>query len=77
MVAVAGRPSFGVAGLDAMDRFSIPAATLSLFVVVQPGLPLAQIPVGMLLDKVGVRRVIVAGSIPAAADKSLLRSRIT
>lgn len=64
VVAVAGRSSFGVAGLDAMDRFSIPAATLSLFVVVQLAVySLAQIPVGMLLDKVGVRRVIVAGSI--------------
>ena len=64
VVAVAGRSSFGVAGLDAMDRFSIPAATLSLFVVVQLAVySLAQIPVGMLLDKVGVRSVIVAGSI--------------
>lgn len=64
VVAIAGRSSFGVAGLDAMDRFSIPAATLSLFVVVQLAVySLAQIPVGMLLDKVGVRYVIVGGSI--------------
>lgn len=73
VVAVAGRSSFGVASLDAMDRFSIPAATLSLFVVVQLAVySLAQIPVGMLLDKVGVRRVIVAGGVLMACGQIAL-----
>ncbi|MFT3943126.1 MAG: MFS transporter [Ancrocorticia sp.] len=73
LVAVAGRSSFGVAGLDAMERFSIPAATLSLFVVVQLAVySLAQIPVGMLLDRVGVRRVILAGGVFMACGQMAL-----
>lgn len=73
VAAVAGRSSFGVAGLDAMERFSIPAATLSLFVVVQLAVySLAQIPVGILLDKVGVRRVIFAGGVLMAIGQCAL-----
>ena len=53
-VAVAGRTSFGVAGLTAIDHFEINATTLSLFTVVQVGVyAAAQIPVGLLLDKYG------------------------
>lgn len=64
VVAIAGRTSFGVAGLDAIDRFGITSGVLSLFTVVQVGVyAAAQIPVGILLDKYGSRKVMVVGAI--------------
>ncbi|MFT0847878.1 MFS transporter [Actinomycetaceae bacterium L2_0104] len=73
IIAVAGRSSFGVAGLQAMDRFEIPAATLSLFTVVQLGVySLAQIPVGILLDRIGVRKVIAGGALVMATGQIAL-----
>ncbi len=73
IVAVAGRSSFGVAGLYALDRFQIDAATLSLFTVIQLGVYAgAQIPVGYLLDRIGVRRVLVGGALIMAAGQLLL-----
>ncbi|MDP9807002.1 sugar phosphate permease [Trueperella bonasi] len=69
-VAVAGRTSFGVAGLTAIDRFDISAATLSLFTVVQVGVyAAAQIPVGLLLDKFGPRVLLGSGAIILAAGQ--------
>lgn len=73
VVAVTGRTSLGVAGLQAADRFDISAASLSLFVVVQLAVyAAAQIPVGMVLDKVGSRRVLVVGAVVLAAGQLLL-----
>lgn len=73
VIAIAGRSSFGVAGLEAMDRFDIAAATLSLFTVVQLGVySLAQIPAGMLVDRLGVRKVLAGGALLMAAGQVLL-----
>ncbi|MFC5280566.1 nitrate/nitrite transporter [Arcanobacterium canis] len=67
VVAMAGRTSLGVVGLEAMDRFSMSASVLSLFTVVQLGVyALAQIPVGIALDRFGTRRVMVVGAVAMA-----------
>ena len=72
-VAIAGRTSFGVAGLLAMDRFDISAGTLSLFTVIQLATYAgAQIPVGMLLDRVGPRVVLTGGALLMAGGQVLL-----
>lgn len=63
MVAVTQRTAFGVAGVEATERFSATASVLSVFTVVQllvyAGL---QIPVGMLVDRFGPRLLIAAGA---------------
>ncbi|ARC57017.1 putative L-galactonate transporter [Frondihabitans sp. 762G35] len=63
VVAVLQRSSLGVAGVDAQHVFSIDAATLSALavtqIVVYAGL---QIPVGILLDRVGPRALLVTGA---------------
>ena len=72
-VAVFHRASLGVSGLDAQQRFGTTAAVLSLFGVVQLGVYAAmQVPVGVLLDRVGSRRMIVAGALCMAAGQLLL-----
>lgn len=63
LVAVTQRTSFGVAGVEATERFTATASVLSVFTVVQllvyAGL---QIPVGMLVDRFGPRLLIAAGA---------------
>ncbi len=63
VVAVAQRSSLGVAGVAASERFDIAAAALSTLAIVQlfvyAGL---QIPVGMLIDRVGPKRLLVIGA---------------
>jgi sugar phosphate permease len=63
IVAVLQRSSLGVAGVDATERFGISAAVLSTLAVVQlivyAGL---QIPVGIVLDRVGPRFLILLGA---------------
>lgn len=63
LVAVAQRTSFGVAGLAATERFDATAAALSAFTVVQlvvyAGL---QIPVGIMVDRLGPRLMIAVGA---------------
>jgi MFS family permease len=72
-VAVFHRASLGVAGLEAQDRFGATAAVLSLFIVLQltvyAGL---QVPVGVLLDRVGSRRMIATGAAVMAAGQIVL-----
>lgn len=69
-IGVAGRTSFGVAGLTAIDRFGISAATLSLFTIVQVTLYAgAQIPVGFLLDKFGSRILLGSGALILAVGQ--------
>lgn len=62
VLAIFHRSSLGVAGLLAADRFDISASQLAAFTVLQllvyAGL---QIPVGVLLDRFGSRRMILAG----------------
>src|ERR687883_958392 len=61
-VAVIFRTSLGVAGLDAADRFHVNASALSTFSILQllvyAGM---QIPVGLLVDKLGTKKVLMLG----------------
>ena len=63
-LAVFHRSSLAVAGLVAADRFGISASQLATFVtlqlVVYAGL---QVPVGLLVDRFGPRRVLLAGAV--------------
>ena len=62
VLAVFHRTSLGVAGLLAADRFDISAAQLSTFTVVQLAVYAAmQIPVGVLLDRFGSKRLMSTG----------------
>jgi MFS family permease len=61
-VAVIFRTSLGVAGLDAADRFDVNASALSTFSILQllvyAGM---QIPVGLLVDRLGTKKVLTIG----------------
>ncbi|WP_328673772.1 MFS transporter [Streptomyces sp. NBC_00322] len=61
-VAVTFRTSLGVAGLDAADRFDVNASALSTFSILQllvyAGM---QIPVGLLVDRLGTKKVLTIG----------------
>ncbi|WP_225833094.1 nitrate/nitrite transporter [Streptomyces sp. NK08204] len=63
-VAVIFRTSLGVAGLDAVDRFHVNASALSTFSILQllvyAGM---QIPVGLLVDRLGTKRVLSIGAV--------------
>ncbi|WBU38489.1 MFS transporter [Homoserinibacter sp. YIM 151385] len=73
LIGVTQRTSFGVAGVDATERFGVTAAALSTVAVVQivvyAGL---QIPVGMLVDRLGPKTLIMAGAAIMAAGQVLL-----
>ncbi len=73
LCAVSGRASFGVAGVEASERFGVDGAVLSLFGVVQLGTyAAAQIPAGLLLDRLGPRRMMVIGAVTMAVGQLLL-----
>ncbi|WP_456696530.1 MFS transporter [Aeromicrobium sp. P5_D10] len=63
LLAVFHRSSLGVAGLAAADRFDIQASQLATFTMLQllvyAGM---QIPVGILVDRFGPRRVLLTGA---------------
>jgi sugar phosphate permease len=62
VLAVFHRTSLGVAGIIAADRFHISASQLATFTVVQLAVYAAmQIPVGVLLDRFGSRRLLLTG----------------
>ena len=62
VLAVFYRTSLGVAGLLAADRFDISAAQLATFTVVQLAVYAAmQIPVGVLIDRFGSKRLMLTG----------------
>ncbi|WP_354641526.1 MFS transporter [Kitasatospora camelliae] len=62
VLAVVHRTSLGVAGLDAAERFGIGASALSTFSILQVLVYAAmQIPVGLLVDRFGPRRVLLLG----------------
>lgn len=72
-VGVMQRTSFGVAGLDAAQRFSAGPAALSGFVVLQLLVYAAlQVPAGLLLDRFGARTLIVVGALTMAAGQAVL-----
>jgi sugar phosphate permease len=63
-VAVIFRTSLGVAGLDAVARFHVDASALSTFSILQllvyAGM---QIPVGLLVDQLGTKKVLALGAV--------------
>ncbi|MDH6123710.1 MFS transporter [Kitasatospora sp. GP82] len=62
VLAVIHRTSLGVAGLDAASRFGIGASALSTFAILQVLVYAAmQVPVGLLVDRFGPRRVLLLG----------------
>lgn len=73
IVGVLHRTSFGVAGLSAADRFSVSPSLLSSFVVLQVIVyATMQIPAGVLLDRIGSRRMIAAGALIMASAQITL-----
>ena len=72
-VAVFQRASLGVAAVDAQERFSAGASAISLFLVLQLAVYAAlQVPVGVALDRLGSRRMILAGALTMAAGQFVL-----
>ncbi|PKW27579.1 MFS transporter [Phycicoccus duodecadis] len=70
VLAVFHRTSLGVAGLLAAERFHISAAQLSTFTVVQLAVYAAmQIPVGVLLDRFGSKRLMLTGLVLMTAGQ--------
>ena len=62
ILAVFHRTSLGVAGLVAAERFHISSAELATFTMVQLFVYAAmQIPVGVILDRVGAKKLLVTG----------------
>lgn len=73
VLAVFHRTSFGVAGLEAVDRFGVGSAALSTFAVLQIGVYAAmQIPTGVLVDRFGPRAVLRAAVLLLALGQVLL-----
>lgn len=72
-VAVFHRASLGVASLQAQDRFHATAVELSLFAVLQLAVYAAmQIPVGVVLDRLGTRRLVASGALVMAVGQVVL-----
>lgn len=73
ILAITGRTSLGVAGVEAMDQFHIDASRLAVFTSVQLGVyACAQIPMGMLIDRFGARRMLVVGALMMGLGQVLL-----
>ena len=74
-VAVFHRGSLGVSGVLAQQRFGATAAVLGLFSVLQLAVYAAlQVPVGVLLDRFGSRRLIATGGAVMAVGQLVLAS---
>ncbi len=70
IVGVLQRSSMGVAGVAASDRFIVDATALSSLAVLQLLVyALLQIPVGVLVDRVGPRVLIVTGALTMAGGQ--------
>ncbi|CAA9275614.1 MAG: Uncharacterized MFS-type transporter [uncultured Actinomycetospora sp.] len=70
VLAVLHRSSLGVAGLLAADRFAIGATELAAFTVLQLAVYAAlQVPVGVLLDRFGSRRLLLTGLVLMTAGQ--------
>jgi MFS family permease len=73
LIAVFHRASFGVAGLEAADRFGVGSAALATFTVLQVGVYAAmQIPTGVLVDRFGSRTVLTAALVFLGLGQLLL-----
>ncbi|MEW2594781.1 MFS transporter [Micromonospora aurantiaca] len=72
LTAVFHRSSLGVTGVDAANRFHINAAALATFSVAQLAVyAVMQVPVGVLLDRYGSRRLLLAGGALMVAGQLL------
>lgn len=72
-VAVFHRASLGVAGVAAQERFHAGASAVSLFVVLQLAVYAAmQVPVGIALDRLGTRRMVILGALTMAGGQLAL-----
>lgn len=72
-VAIFQRTSLGVAAGPAQERFAIGASVLSTFAVMQLVVYAAlQIPVGVLVDRFGSRRMIACGALLMAVGQATL-----
>lgn len=73
LVGVMQRSSLGIAGVDATERFGVTAAVLSSLavcqIIVYAGL---QIPVGVVLDRIGPRPLILVGAVLVALGQVTL-----
>lgn len=73
VLAVFHRTSFGVAGIEAVDRFEVGAAALGTFTVLQVGVYAAmQIPTGVLVDRFGPRAILTAALVFLGLGQVLL-----
>jgi sugar phosphate permease len=73
VAAVLGRSSLAATGVTAAERFDVSSGVLSLLAVVQLAVYAAlQIPAGVLVDRVGPRRVIAGGAVLVAAGQVVL-----
>ena len=72
-VAVFHRASLGVAGVQAQERFHAGASVVSLFLVLQLAVYAGlQVPVGVVLDRLGSRWMILAGALTMGAGQLVL-----
>ena len=73
VVAVFSRASLGVAGVEAQERFDAGASAISLFVVLQLVVYASmQVPVGIALDRLGSRRMVLLGALTIAVGQLVL-----
>jgi sugar phosphate permease len=72
-VAVFQRASLGVAGVEAERHFATTAAVVSLFAVLQLAVYASlQVPVGVVLDRLGARRLIATGALLMALGQLVM-----
>lgn len=73
LVAVTQRSTFGIAAVEASERFDVAATAVSTAAVLQLVVYAAlQIPVGLLIDRFGPRALLVVGAGVMAAGQALL-----
>ncbi|WP_166864718.1 nitrate/nitrite transporter [Salinibacterium sp. ZJ70] len=73
LIAVVQRTSFGVAGVEATELLDTTASAVSVVAVVQIIVyAVLQIPVGVLVDRVGATPLIIIGACTMAAGQALL-----
>lgn len=72
-VVVMHRTSLGVAGLEAAQHFGTTPGVISTFVVLQLATyAIAQVPIGLLLDRFGSRAMLTAGALLAGGGQVML-----
>ena len=73
VVAITNRTSLSSVGVDAAIRFDADASALSMFAVIQLAVyGSLQVPVGLILDRLGARPVIAAGMVLMATGQLVM-----